>query len=382
MSVPPTDGWHPTPSPSGPINHGQMPAPPGFAPHQPLGSEQYGTWPRQPAPPPPKRTSLKWLLIGVAVLLVIAISVGATLILTRDTQGGGATLPTPDAPGAVASAKDTGPVEIITEEPTCDKYLPISNSLSDIEAKSWGASRSTLGPASEWTSEQRSEVQQVATAMRNAADQVVPLARQTPHRLVREIYEAFIAYGRAYADSLANYTPQDDGLASANVSAGSALVGICSAIEYGSANRAIGVETADPPSTVGAVGDPARPNRLLSEPNPSCGPWIERMGTFAAKTPEWQARDTSIPASEWSPEQRAADQSARPLLTAFANEVEDAGRGSGNAVLEDFAVAIALYTKAYVSVGDGYNGAADSWLNFVAFRLANVVAGACESVSG
>lgn len=359
-----------------------MPAQPGFAPHHPLGSGQHGNWPHQPGPPPPKGSGLKWLLIGVAVLLVIGITIGATLIFTRDTQGGGSTPPTPGAPSAVASANDTGPVEIITEEPTCDKYLPISNSLSDIEAKSWGASRSTLGPASEWTSEQRSEVEEVATAMRNAADQVVPLAKQTPHRLVREIYEAFIAYGRAYADSLPNYTPHDDGLASANVSAGSALVGICSAIEYGSANRAIGVETADPPSTVDSVGDPARPDRLFSETNPTCGPWTERMDTFAAKTPEWQARDTSIPASEWSPEQRAADQSARPLLTAFANEVEDAGRGSGNAVLEDFAVAIALYTKAYVSAGDSYNGAADSWLNFVAFRLANVVAGACEAVSG
>ena len=42
--------------------------------------------------------------------------------------------------------------------------------------------------------------------MRNAADQTVPLAKLTPHRVMRELYEQFIAYARAYSDAIPTYT--------------------------------------------------------------------------------------------------------------------------------------------------------------------------------
>ncbi len=42
--------------------------------------------------------------------------------------------------------------------------------------------------------------------MRNAADQTVALAKLTPHRVMRELYQQFIAYARAYSDAIATYT--------------------------------------------------------------------------------------------------------------------------------------------------------------------------------
>src|ERR1700755_275126 len=117
MSVPPQGGWQPPQQPGPPSNpgqpHGQQP-PPGW---------QQG-WPQQPGPPPQKGNSLKWLLIAVVVLLVIGISVGATLIFTR---GGVGTTPTPTsvAQSDIASANDNGPVSIITDEPTCNTYASI-----------------------------------------------------------------------------------------------------------------------------------------------------------------------------------------------------------------------------------------------------------------
>ncbi len=54
--------------------------------------------------------------------------------------------------------------------------------------------------------------------MRSAADQMVALAKLTPHRVMRELYEQFIAYSRAYADRIPTYTPPDDNLALVAVS--------------------------------------------------------------------------------------------------------------------------------------------------------------------
>ncbi|MBJ7341850.1 hypothetical protein [Mycolicibacterium sp.] len=323
---------------------------------------------------------MKWLLIAVAVLLVIGISVGATLIFTRDGSGGGTTTPTSGGASDIASANDTGPVSIITEEPTCEKFVGVNNSLADVQDQGWGDLRSTLGAASTWTSDQRTQFEAVAKATRNAADQVVPLAKQTPHRLVRELYEQFIAFGRAYADSIPAYVPEDDGLASANVNASSAIIGICNAIQYGSVGRAIALDPAQPPTKSSPPGDPSDPTRFLTSSDSECATWSERLDAFNSATADWQKRDGSIPASQWTPELRALSAAARPLLTDYANEIETSGRGSGNGVFEDFAVAAALYIRAFVSSGEQYVNA-DGWLNYTGFRIANLVSGACRAVA-
>jgi hypothetical protein len=386
MSMPPQGGWQPPQPPGPPPNqgqpYGQPITPSGYNPEQPPPGRHQGPWQPQPGPPPQEGNGLKWLLIAVAILLVIGISVGATLIFTRgDGGGGGTATSTSGAPSDIASANDTGPVSIITDEPTCQSYLVIGNSLADVEAKGWGAERAALGPASEWTPDERSHVQAVATAMRSAADQVAPLVKQTPHRLVRELYEQFIAYGRAYADSVQDYVPRNNELASASVNTGAALVGICNAITYGAASRAVAVEPASAPTEVGAVGDPAKPLPFVTESDSACTGWIEREEKLTADTPDWQDVDMGLPATQWTPERRATEERVRPILAAFADDLETAGRQSGNPTLEDFALASALYINAYVSVGDSYNGSADGWLSYTGLRIANSVTAACSAAA-
>jgi hypothetical protein len=110
----------------------------GWRPGEPHGSGppwQQGPWLHPPGPPPPTGNGVKWLLVAVAVLLVIAIAVGVTVIvLTRDRDS----RPSPSAtaaPSDIASANDTGPVSVVTDEPTCNAFVGINNSLSDIEAR-------------------------------------------------------------------------------------------------------------------------------------------------------------------------------------------------------------------------------------------------------
>lgn len=381
MSMSPPGGWLPPQQPGPTPNHGQPygqagnhpqpPPPPGW---------QQGNWPQQSGPSPQNGNSLKWLLIGVAVLLVIGISVAATLVITRNSDSE-PTTPTSDAWQDIASANDTGPVAIVVEEPTCNTFVGISNSLSDLEAKGWGAQRATLGPSSQWTPEQKSEVEEVTSAMRKAADQVAPLIKSTPHRLIRELYAQFVAYGRAYADSVPNYQPANNGLASANVNAASAVVGICNSITRGSASRSIAAEPVSPPSDSALKGDPTMPVIFLAEPGSMCLKFQQLFDTFNSATADWQALDTGISASQWTPEQKALQEAAMQPINAWADGLEATGRGSGNSVVEDFAVAAALYLRTYASIGDSYTSN-DGWLIFTSFRLNNLILGACKAAAG
>lgn len=381
MSMPPPGGWQ-SPQPSGSShNQGQPYGPPGLNPQQPPPGWQQGNWPQQPGPPNQKGNNLKWLLIGVAVLLVIGTSVGATLIFTGNSEGGGSTTTSASvAPSDFASANDTAAVQVITSDPTCNSFVGINNSLADIQANGWGAQRSTLGPVQEWTPEQRGQVEAVAKATRNAADQLVPLAKQTPHRVVRELYDQFIAYGRAYADSISNYVPADNGLASANVNASSALVGICNAITYGSAARSLALDPMEPPVNRTDPTSPSESERFISNADPACTSFQQLSDKFNVDTAEWQQLDSSVAAAQWTPEQRAIQKAALPFLTSWASDMERVGRGSGNAVLEDFSATAAVYLRAYVAVGDNYTGS-DSWLSYVSVKLNQVILGACRATA-
>jgi hypothetical protein len=372
MSMPPQGGWQPT----------QPPAQGGWQPpQQPPAGWQQGPLAQQPGPPPQKGNSVKWLLVAIAVLLVIGVTIGATLLFTRG--GGGSGGPTPTTSGAagdIASANDTGPVAIITDESTCQALNGINSILADVQANGWSAGRAGLGPAASWTADQRTQVQAVTTAMSNAADQIVGLAKRTPHRVIRELYEQFIAYGRAYVDSVPNYVPTDNFLADVNVSIGNALLGVCDVIEYGSANRALALAPIGPPNGVAAVGDPGAQQRFVRKSDSTCLAWNTDESAFLAGTNDWEKLDSNIPGSQWTPEQRATQQAALPVMTTFANNMESTGRQSGNPVFEDFALLAASYLRAYVSAGDNYTSA-DSWLIYTTLRLNNAISSACKAAA-
>jgi len=372
--MPPPGGWPPPQQPNQPFNQDEPYGPPGYPPQPPPG------WPQPTHPPQKQGNSLKWLLIGVAVLLVIGITIGATLLFTRN-GGGGSTTGTSSGTSEIASANDRGPVSIITDEPTCASYMSINNSIANVEANGWGAQRSSLGPRPVWTAEQRAQVQSVATAMRNAANQLVPLTKQTPHRVVRELYEQFIAYGRAYADSVDTYVPSHDNLASANVNAGSALAGICNAITYGAAARSVALQPAAEPSAVNKPADPQRPEMLIATATADCIDWVNRERNFTAATTDWADLDTGIAGSQWTPEQRSVQEAAVKQLSDWADFMDTAGIKSTEPAFQDFAILAALYIRSYLPLGDRYIDS-DAWLTYTAFRLSNVISSACDAAAG
>ncbi|MBU8820764.1 hypothetical protein KL864_33385 [Mycolicibacterium goodii] len=220
----------------------------------------------------------------------------------------------------------------------------------------------------------------MAESMRTSADQLVAVAKLTPHRVMRELYEQLIAYSRAYANSIPSYMPDDDRLARVATTTADAIGNICSAISFGSAAARGPLVTATPPGAKsGQLGDVADPQRFLTEPDPICTDWSDTLAGFHRDAAEWETTDPNIPASQWTPEQRRINEKVAPVMERLASELQALSGRTNNSVLRDFANLSAQYRLAFVEALPTYTPA-DNFLALAALRLGGIVQAACEAV--
>jgi hypothetical protein len=225
----------------------------------------------------------------------------------------------------------------------------------------------------------RSQYQAVAASMRASADQLMPLVKRTPHRVMRELYEQMIVYSRAYADNIPTYTPQDDKLAVVSTTISNAIGYICSAISFGSAPaRGPLVKSLAAPAQVAPVGDP---QRFMTEPDAVCADWLTVSTKFSDDTTDWLRTNPDIPVSQWTPEQRTLNDAVAPVMSAFADELQSLGERSGNPTLQDFAELSAQYRRAYVQSLPTYTPS-DKYLANSALVVGGVVEAACAAAGG
>jgi ABC-type multidrug transport system ATPase subunit len=336
---------------------------------------------------PARDRRLRWMAVAVAASVVVVAGLAATIFVAgRDSanHSSAARAPIPDAASgiwpSVASAHDSGPVAVIVEDPTCVAWASINGTLAAREAGKLG-DRDRSMPASAWTAEQRTLYQDAAQAMRGAAVQTVGLAQLTPHRVMRELYEQFIAYANAYAASIPAYTPADNNLAATVDSVSSSLAAICGAITEGSAAaRGPVVATVGWAPQVSPPGNPTDPHRYLSGPNPVCVDWKSTLEQFGAQTAAWQQIDPNTPAYAWTTQQAAVNRAAVPVMNSYADTLQELGRRSDNPTLQDFATLAAQYRRAFVAAVPTYT-AADNYLANAATYLSTAVLGACAAVS-
>jgi hypothetical protein len=336
MSLPPP----PDPFGSQPQGGGQpgggVPSWGGQPPQGPGGPPPWGAqpqWAGPPAPPPGRGGRGKWILGGLAVLLAIALAVVITVLVVRPS-GGGPT-PTPqNGHSDFASAGDDAAVNIITEDPTCEAWVRVGRDYAAATtAVAWG-DRDVSVPASTWTTEQKTMYETVGKAMMHAADQTANLAKQTPHRVMRELYEQFDAYVRVFVERIPSYAARDNNLVVVTDAVGNGLNNICGAISYGSAPPlAPLVPKPAPPSQVAPPGDPTTPTRFLTTANSVCPEWAARVSKYSDDTAAWLAIDAEIPATEWTPEQKVINDAVMPVMSASADELERLGRESDNPTL-------------------------------------------------
>lgn len=332
---------------------------------------------------PNDNKNLKWAMGGVAAVAVLATVVAVVLLFGGGDSGGRAH---PDegsnqeASAGVASVKDTGPVTVITEDTSCAAWTAINNELSNSGQGLWNE-RDRSVPASAWTPKQRAQFAAAGQSIRGAAAQAVGLVKLTPHRVMRELYQQFIAYARAYAERIPKYTPADDNLAGAANSASSALGSICAAIIDGpAAARGPLVPPSAPPSDIAPVGNPANPQPFLTSENAVCSEWKSALDQFGKQTAAWQQLDPNVPAIYWNREQKAVNYAVAPVMNSYANKLEQLGRQSDNAIWQDLANLSAQYRRAFVVSLPTYTPT-DNHLANAANFVSTTILGACAVVA-
>ncbi|WP_235690126.1 hypothetical protein [Mycolicibacterium gadium] len=312
----------------------------------------------------------------MALLVVIGLTAAVTISVTKN-DGDGEPSPSGETFG-LASADDKGPANIITEDPSCAAWTPIIRTLSEEQKNGWERRDRSI-PATEWTPEQRRQYEKVADAMRRAADQTVQVAKVTPHRVMRELYEQFIVYARAYADAIPTYTKDDNLLAGVAGGTSNAVTRICTTITYKSAQaRGPLVSNAPAPTALAPLIDPRNPQMFMADSDPSCVKLIGLLETFDAESADWQALDSEIPASEWNPEQRSVIDRVIPLMNTLADDIERLGLQSSNPTLQDFAIFAAQYRRAYATALPSYT-TADSYLGAASAGITSAIADACRA---
>lgn len=328
-------------------------------------------------PSGPKRdNSLKWALGLVTFLAVVATAAAAAVVFGGNPDAAEHAKTEPSWSAEIASSGDNGPAGVIIDDPTCRSWTPINDTLAAAGEGKWN-DRDRSVPAEAWTPEQQQMHMGAAAVLRSAAAQTVGLAKLTPHRVMRELYEQFIAYGRAYAERVPKYTPADDNLAEAANSASSALGAICGAIADGAAaSRGPLAPKQNPPELTASPADPTNPVPFLASSNAVCRDWHAALRDFMAKTTDWQQLDPSIAAILWNPAQKAVNVAAAQVLSTQANTLEQLGRQSGNATLQDFAILAAQYQRAFVVAVPTYTPADQHLANAAAY-ISALVDGAC-----
>jgi len=317
----------------------------------------------------------------VSLVAVIAVTATVAVSCTKNSDGnsGGGGTQTSAAPSDVASANDKGPVGIITEDPSCAPWGPIINTLSGVEGKGW-LSRDPSIPLGLWTPEVRAQYEAVGTAMRKAADQAVPLLKTTTHRVMRELYGQFIAYSRAYADSILVYTPNDDNLARAGSTAGNVISDVCSAISSGAAAaRASLVPALAAPASTASVGDVLNPKRMFDTPDAACSDLTTALEQLSANPAykSWLGTDPKIPVGSWSPEQQTITDAVAPVMTATAEALEKSVQRSSNPVVQDIVQLGVQYQRTYIQALPTYQPD-DQAIYTAGQRAAAVVRAACK----
>lgn len=383
MTLPPQGPYGSQPGGGGGPQWGGPPpqGPGGQPPYGPPG----GQWTQQPwgAPPPPNNGGKgKWILVGLALVAIIAVSiVGTVLVLRPDSGGGNGQQNTANSGSEFASANDTGPANIITEDPTCDAWVKIARDMA-AAVPEWNRQNYSV-PATEWTPDQRAVFEKESSILGTSIKKVANLAKQTPHRVMRELYGQYSAYAQAVIDAIPSYGSADNYVVAAYNKLAATLSRVCDSIHFSVAQESAPlVPVPSTPASTPQMSESSsrEPERFIASRNEVCDDWISAAERYEKDTEAWTAIDANIPATEWSPEQKAAMDSVIPVMTAYADNMESLGRKSGNHIWEDFAVLAAQYRRAYVEAIPTYTPNS-SYISSTSANLSNAIYWACKAAA-
>jgi serine/threonine protein kinase len=381
------------PAPAGAAPAPPAPTPPPTGPSGPYAQSwpslsQHHPWMPPPLPPSGRRDR-RWWLVGAAAVAMVAI-IATVLVLT---QGGSPSAKTPAVSSSPTakdrwpSSDDTGPVGLVTADPTCSTWTSVNETfLATSAIEHWdsthpGQLNPLKKPGSAWNDDERAVMQATAKAARVAAGKTTPLIADTPHRVMRELYEQFFVYGDAFANAIGDkYLPRDAGPGATQESVANALVSICTTIATGAANgRSPLVPAVDTPAP--ALGFHLQ-RFIATSDLPTCGEVTSVVAKYKNNptVKDWESRDQLVSAGQWSAEQKALADAVTPLMVGVADDIQRAAQGAKNPGMLDFAVLSAQYQRAVVKALPTY-AFNDGEIYGTARYLRDVLRDACSSVA-
>lgn len=340
-------------------------------PGSPYPSQQ-----RWAAPPPPRRRrGWPWVLLVVAVIAVLAASIGIVVVGRGDSSP---VERTPTASPVSADSRAAGPEDepaglIEKVDPVCADYQ-ITYEILAQRQQSYAAISQDI-PASQWTEEQRTVMDATVRAIQSAVSRYTEMLPKAENRVVQQLLAQTIVYLTKTADSLRDYHAGADRLyPQIATGLGGALDYICRSVLVVMSWPA--AEHPAAPATVAA--DPAVLVAFMPEPDSVCGDFMVWWQEQDAELSPWYPRDQSIPGVQWTPEQRDLSDAARTVLQQNVGELNDFSSRTSNPVFQDFLSTMTSYTAAYADMLADYTPDAVPVWGVVA-TLSGGLKAACQS---
>lgn len=274
----------------------------------------------------------RWMGLGLSLVVVIAVVIGLVVWKANHGPGSGTTTPADDGVDRTVGL-------LREKDPVCDEWLKYADELAK-EEEQWTELNKGI-PATKWTPEHREIFDSVGEAMSLAADQfesILPTARNV---VLQELIAQTIVYLRAYVERIPNYVGSDALISGVANNFGGAVTYMCSAVPL------IPAPSSDEQGTRSAAPDPSALTPLTTNKNSVCREFEALIERQSSQLRGWMAIDATIPAVQWTRNQRALNAAAREVLNRDYKELLELGRRSNNSRISDFILTQAHYMQAF-----------------------------------
>lgn len=300
-----------------------------------------------------------WMLIGVVFAAVAALVAG--LLIWQARSG--------DAPGADGGLDRT--VGLLTEkDPVCDDWIRYADELAE-NLEPWSAIDKTIS-AGRWTPEQRAVVERSAESMTSAADRFETILPTTKNIVLRELIAQSIVFWRKYVERLPRYVYTDSMIAGVAGNFGSATTFMCTAVPIVVA----GNHTGKPVTS--SARHPGELKPFIFASDDSCEGVISLLDRQNRVLRGWASGDPSVPAAEWTANERKLNEAAIPVLEADARQAQMLAEATNNLILSDILTTYRAYLRAYTQALPDYEPD-DGQLWKVATFLGGGLGAACKA---
>jgi len=243
-------------------------------------------------------------------------------------NSGSSQTPAP-APVPTASDADTGPISVITFDPTCSAW---TTAFADIGKNKF---------------------------LEGTYPDINKLAAQTPHRVMRRLYEQENAYA---GEHLKSGAAVGGAQYRAAYHASTALNAICTASVYGTGSSGTPIST----YSESVVGPPGVFLPVWLDECQDAGVLNDKLSSA------WSGDDMKRPPTQWTPKQRAKWVELRSLMESTAADLDGVAAVGSNSVFNDFLALEAAYLRGSEK---------DPSLYAVADSVRLMVTAACEAAA-